>query len=84
MYDKLLDKISPEIELLTINVFRRDRPALVFISHTFISSIQNNSLTHSSLLSLSYKFISLSPTLGFKKPIVEIEEDDNVDFDVEM
>ena len=84
LYDKLLDKISPEIELLTPNSFRKDGPALVSIPHTSIPSIQNNSPTHSSLLSLSYKSVSISPILGSKKPIVEIKKDDNVDSDVEM
>ena len=84
LYDKLLDKISPEIELLTPNSLRKDGSALVSIPHTSISFIQNNFPTHFSLLSLSYKFISLSPTLRSKKPIVEIEEDDNVNSDVEI
>ena len=64
--------------------FRKDKPTLVPILHTFISPIQNNSLTYSSSLSLSYKFISPSPTPGSKKITVEIKEDDNVDSDVEM
>ena len=70
--------------MLIPNSYGKDGPALVYIPHTSIYSIQNNSPTHSSLLLLSYKSISLSPTPGSKKPIVEIEEDDNVDSDIEI
>jgi len=84
LYSKLLDKISLEIELLIPNSFGKDGPALVYIPHTSIYSIQNNSPTHSSLLLLSYKSISLSPTPGSKKPIVEIEGNDNVNSDIEI
>ena len=84
LYSKLSEKINLEIELLTPNSFEKDGPALVSIPHTSIPSIQNNSPTYSSSLSLSYKSISLSPTPGSKKPIVKIKEDDNVNSDVEI
>jgi len=51
----------------------KDKPTLVLIPHIPISSIQNNHPTHSFSLSLSYKFLSFSPILGFKKPIVKID-----------
>ena len=84
LYNKLLDKISLEIELLVSDSFRKDRPTLVSIPHTSIPSIQNNPSACSFSLSLSYKFISLLSTLRFKNLIVEIEENDNVDSNVEM
>ena len=84
LYNKLLDKISLEIELLVSDSFRKDRSTLVSIPHTSIPSIQNNPSACSFSLSLSYKFISLLSTLRFKNLIVEIEENDNVDSNVEM
>jgi len=84
LYNKLLDKISLEIELLASDFFRKDRPTLVLIPHTSISPIQNNPPACSSSLSLSYKSISPLSTLRFKKSIVEIEENDNVDSNIEM
>ena len=86
LYNKLLDKISLETELLASDLSGKNGPALVPISHTpiSISSIQSNSPTCSSLCSLSYKSISLLPTLKSKKPIVEIEKEEDVDSDVEM
>ena len=35
LYDKLLDKISSETELLVPDPFRKDRPALIPILHTY-------------------------------------------------
>ena len=82
LYNKLLNKISLETELLASDLSRRN--ALVSIPHIPISPIQNNSPTCSSLPSLFYKSISLLPTLESKKPIVEIEKEEDVDSDVEM
>ena len=84
LYDKLLDKISPETELSVSDPSGKDRTVLVSILHTPISSIQNNSLTCSSSLSLSYKFMFPLPILESKKPIVGIEENDDVDSDIEI
>ena len=84
LYNKLLNKISSETELLMPDPSRKDGPAPVPILHISISLIQNNSLTYSSSLSFSYKFISLSSTLESKKLTVEIKEDDDVDSDVEI
>jgi len=70
--------------LLVPNSSGKDRPVLVPILHTPISSIQDNSPTHSSLPSLSYKFISSSSTPESKKPTVEIEETNDVDSNIEM
>jgi len=84
LYDKLLDKISPETELSVSNPSGKDGPALVPTSYTPVPPIQNNPPTCSSLLSLSYKSTSLSPTPGFKKPTVEIEENDDINSDVEI
>ena len=63
---------------------RKDGPAPVPIPHTPIPPIQNNSPTHSSLPFLSYKSIFFLPILRFKKPIVKIEENDNIDSNVEI
>jgi len=84
LYDKLLNKISPETELLVPDSSRKDGPSLVPIPHTSIPPIQNNSPTCFSSPYFSYKFISSPPTPRFKMPMVEIEEDDNIDSDVEM
>jgi len=84
LYDELLDKISPEIESLAPNSSERDRPAPVLIPHIPIPSIQNNPPTCSPLSPLSYKSTFPSPTLESKKPMVEIEETNNVDSDIEI
>ena len=84
LYDELLDKTSPETELLVPNSSGKDGPTPVYISHTPIPLIQNNPSTHSPLPLLSYKSILSPPTPGPKKPTVEIEETNNVDSDVEM
>jgi len=84
LYDKLLDKISPEIELSVPDPSGKARPAPVPTPHTPIPPIQNNSPTCSSLPFLSYKSISPLSTPRFKKPTVKIEEDDDVDSNVEM
>ena len=84
LYNKLLDKISPEIKLLASDPFKKDRLTLVLILYIPIPSIQNNFPTHSSSSSLSYKFVSLLSTLEFKKPTVEIKENDDIDSDIEM
>ena len=84
LYDKLLDKISSETKLLVPDSFRKDRPAPVSTSHTSNPPVQNNPLTHSSSPFLSYKSTSLPSILRFKKPTVEIEEDNDVDSDVEI
>jgi len=47
LYDKLLDKISLEIESSISSSFVKDRPAPVLILHISIPSIQTNSLTYS-------------------------------------
>ena len=62
----------------------KDGPALVLILHTLISPILNNSPTHSSLSFLSYKSIFLPLTPGLKKPIAEIEGNNDVDSDIEI
>ena len=79
-----MDKISPETELSVSDPFRKDGPAPVPTPCTPVPPIQNNPPTCSSLLSLPYKFTSLSPTPGFKKPIVEIEKNNDIDSDVEI
>ena len=84
LYNKLLDKISPETELLAPDPFRKDEPTPVPTPYTPIHLIQNNPPTCSSLLSLSYKSTSPSSTPGFKKPTVEIKKNVVVDSDVEI
>jgi len=78
-----LDKLSLETELSVSDPFGKDEPAPVPILHILIPLIRNNSSTHSSSPSLFYKSISLSSTLRSKKPIVEIEENDDVDSNVD-
>ena len=84
LYDELLDKTSLETKSLAPNSSKKDGPALVPIPHTPIPSIQNNLPTCSPLPSLSYKSISSLPTPELKKPIVEIEETNDVNSDVEI
>jgi len=84
LYDKLLNKISPETESSVPDTSGKDGPASVPIPHILVPFIQNNSPTHSSSPSLSYKFPSPSLTLGSKKPTVKIEKNDDIDSDVEM
>ena len=62
LYDKLLNKISPETELSILGSSRKNEPAPVSIP-----SIQNNSSTHFSLPFLSYKFLFSLLTLKFRK-----------------
>ena len=79
LYDKLLNKISPEIELSVSGSSEKDRSAPVPIP-----SIQNNSSTHFSSPFLSYKSLFSLPTPESRKPTVEIEKDNNIDSDIEM
>jgi len=83
LYDKLLDKISSETESLISGSSDKDRPAPVPIPHISIPLTQNNPPTHSHSSLLSYKFLSLSSLLS-KKPIVKIENIDNINSDIEM
>ena len=62
LYDKLLDKISPETELLVSDSSGKDELSPVSIPHTPIPPNQNSSPTCSSLPSLSYKSLSFLPT----------------------
>ena len=82
LYNKLLDKISPEIELLVPSSSEKDGPALVSIPYISIPLIQNNPPTPSP--SFSYKSPSFLPTPVSKKSTVEIEENNDVDSDVEI
>jgi len=66
------------------NTSKKDGPALVSILHILISPIQKNPPTHSPSSSLSYRFLSPLLTPESKKPTVKIEEDDDIDFDIEM
>ena len=84
LYNKLLDKTSLETELLTPNSSEKDRSAPVPIPHISTPLIQNNPPTHSPLPPLSYKSTSLLSTPESKKPIVEIEELNDIDSDIEM
>ena len=79
LYNKSLDKISPEIELLVPSSSKKDRPALVPIPYISIPLIQNNPPTF-----FSYKSPSFLPTPVSKKSTVEIEENNDVDSDVEI
>ena len=84
LYDKLLDKISLETELSVSESSEKDGLSPVPILHTLIPPIQNNSPTCSSSPFLSYKSLSSLPTPRSKKPIIEIEDNDNVDSDVKI
>ena len=84
LYNKLLNKISFKIESSAPNPFGKDRLTPVPILYISISPIQNNSPTYSLSSFISYKPPSFLSTPESKKPIVEIEEDDNVDSDIEI
>ena len=60
LYNKLLNKISPEIELSISGPFRKDGPALVPILYIYISPTQENLSTCSPLLSFLQVFIFLT------------------------
>ena len=79
LYNKLLNKNSPEIVLSVSGSSEKDRSAPVPIP-----SIQNNSSTHFSSPFLSYKSLFSLPTLESRKSTVEIEKDNNIDSDIEM
>ena len=64
LYNKLLNKNSPEIVLSVSGSSEKDRSAPVPIP-----SIQNNSSTHFSLPFLFYKFLFSLPTLKSRKPV---------------
>ena len=78
LYNKLLDKTSLEIELLVSDSSGKDGPAPIPIPYIPIPP------TYSPSYFLSYKPTSLLLTLEFKKPTVDIEENDDVNTDVEM
>jgi len=84
LYNKLLDRISPETELSEPGPSGKDELAPVPIPPTPIPPIAKNSPSCSLSPSLSYKFPSPSPSLVPKKPTVEIEEVDNVNSNVKM
>ena len=84
LYDKLLNKISLETELSVPGPSEKDGSALVPILHIPIPPIQNNSPTHFSLPSLSYKSLFSLSTPESRKSTVKIEKDNNVDSDVEI
>ena len=69
LYNKLLDKISPETKLSILKSSSKDRP-----TPTPISPVQNNTFPYFSLFFLFYKSLSLSPPLMAKILIVEVEE----------
>ena len=84
LYDELLDKTSPETELLVPDPSWKDKPTLIPILHTLIPPIQNNSPTCSPLSSLSYKSTFPLFTLESKNLILKIEETNDVNSNVEM
>ena len=84
LYDKLLNKTSPETKLSVSDSSGKNGPALIPIPHTHIPPTPDNLPTCSLSPSLSYKFISLPLTPEFKKPVVNIEENDDINTDVEM
>jgi len=84
LYDKLLNKLSPEIEPSVPDTSGKDRPAPVSISHILIPFIQKNPPIYSPSPPLSYRSLSPLLTLGSKKPTVKIEKDNDVNFDIGM
>ena len=82
LYDKLLNKISPETELSVSDSSEKNEPVPVLTPHTLISLFKTILLLVLFLPSLSYKSISPLSSSRFKKPIVEIEK--NVDSDIEI
>jgi len=84
LYDKLLNKISSEIELSVFRPFSEDKPALVSIPYISISPVQNNSPPYFLSLSLSYKSLFFLSLPISKKPIVKVKEIDNIESNVEI
>ena len=84
LYNKLFDKISLEMESLVPESPSKDAPALVPITHTLIPPIQNNSPSCFSSLSSLYKSPSSPPFPVLKKPMIEIEEVDDIDSNIEI
>jgi len=84
LYNEVLNKTSLETELLVSDSSRKDEPAPVPIPHISISPIQNNTSTYSLSPSPFYKSTSFPSTSGSRKPIVEIEETNDIDSDIEM
>ena len=84
LYNKLLDKTSPEIESSAFRSSSKDRPTPIFILYIPILFIQNNSSSYFLLLSFSYKSLSLLLLPIPKKPIVEIDEVDDIDSDIKI
>jgi len=74
LYDKLLDKISPETESSVFGPSSKDRPTLVFIPISSIPFDQNNLSADSFSHSLSYKSLSSLFSLVLKWPSVKVEE----------
>ena len=79
-----MDKISLKSESLISGSSKKYGLAPVPILHIFIPLIQNNPPTYSLLLFLSYKFSSLLSIPEFRKLIVKIQENDDIDSDIEM
>ena len=79
-----MDKISSETKSSIPDPSRKDGPALAPTPHISIPPIQNSPSIYFSSPFLSYKSISSPPTPRFKKPTIEIEENDVVDSDVEI
>jgi len=73
-----------EIESSEFRSSGKDRPTLIFIPHTPILFIQNNSLSYSPSPFFSYKSSSLSLPPMPKKPTVEVKEIDDIDSDIEI
>ena len=84
LYNKLLNRISPETELSEPGPSGKDGLAPVPIPPIPIPPIAKNPPSCSFSPSLSYKFPSPSPSLVPEKPTVEIEEIDNVNSNVKM
>ena len=84
LYNKLLNKISPETELSISGPFRKDGPALVPILYIYIYLLLKKIFLLVLLYSLSYKSLFFSPIPELKNLIVEVEGDNDIDSDIEI
>jgi len=82
LYNKLLDRVSPETKSSAPEHSIKDEPSLVPIPPILISSIQNNNPPHSLSPLLSYRLLSLLPLPVSKQLLVKINN--KVDTNVEI
>ena len=85
LYDKLLDKISPETKSLVLGSSIKDRLTLVFILLSSIPFVQNDLSAYSFSSSLCYKSSSFLFPLVSKWLSVKVEKvKDNINTNIEI